>query len=1214
MAVQEASDLVINVIKKAICPTSVQPVRREEEVLVEAHACVIKSNAVATTDGEDWDTEADVWSSRNSSASNVRATMAASEVNDWSATQRTTIKSANSCDPRLVSSISCPFVWNGTIRHRSMLFRINMENLDTDSSSDLANLAIPTALRVVGTIEPEKVWNYLRQVRTTRYEKIVVFRFTQAVKAEISYADCYEYFLDGVRKRNCYGVVGSVPDSKLPCTIKDFYITPLPKEDHLPKELETIASARCLRENRFSDLLLAIVVIQSKRPMDQTCYGTSGRPSKVAKVENSTIPVDDGQTESGAVEKIDAMPESQSAPAQAPSQLTAIRQKLQQDIQSVDPVKARIHTHALQHSAAKISSSKTQLLGKPLPAVQTTIPLVTGESSDATLEAEKEASPCKVPIDEEKVQIPAPVDGELLMKQAIMEELNRQIDASKQIKFTEVYSTLPSETLNFTPDEPVKPIAAELALSSAPVLPDGPLTRFRSKRQTVAEKVPTIKQTKVTVSSNSDPPKEIVDLRTKIDMLKEQRRARISRKEIDIPKEAKKHPCLIESCRNDAQSDSIYCSDECILSHVQDSRNAMSKEKMNDAQLQEPSDPSTSLTTPNASSDESMFKDSIDYTLLKAQPTPALASKLLAMTEMRKSLASGNKPTNLAKDTSIPIMEKKTGKILCGASAPTVGNLEQWLKSNPTYEIIKPESLPIKPSLPTVSTISSTQTARSTTPQANTHSSTSSSKGEVDSRNSKKPSDSSSSSKAKGSRKRSLETPKAEETSAKVAKPDTESTRVITRSSLKEALWNRCKDVNDLEIDEAAVEEIANEVEESLYTLFKQDVSIKYKSKYRSLIYNIKDPKNSGLFLEIVTKQITPVQLVKMSTEELASKDLAEWREQEAKRQLNLIEKNEQERLSQVNKYLIKTHKGEEFIKEVNEDYGELDDDTSKTAGFPDTPPEDSSLKHILPRFKSDLDSSQTFEKKDAKRTTSSRSSMKDDGFKRSKSTVRSSRHSESKSRGYDYRSSSRQSEKKDRERHDRHSSSSSKSRSKYRHHSRKSNRYKEQAKSPKSHAISPSTELEADGFRGFNEGEELRNYNQLLSLHEEVAITTADSNTLWLERKLMKQLIVLEELNRRSDASEREVIDEHVTFEGSLKKGDSVTSKGAIPSTPTTQPSMSPERCCNISVEGMYQNIDKEKVTAEVNQIDTDSAQYDLKEKSGLAGYVFGMHNKFFR
>lgn len=449
------------------------------------------------------------------------------------------------------------------------------------------------------------------------------------------------------------------------------------------------------------------------------------------------------------------------------------------------------------------------------------------------------------------------------MKQAIMEELNRQIEASKQSKLTEGDSTVQSETLNLTPDEHVKSIAAEVALSATPVLPDGPVTRFRSKRLAVAEKVPTIKQTKATISSSSDPSKENVDLRTKLDMLKTQRRARISGKEIDIPKEAKKRRCFVEGCGNDAQSDSVYCSDDCIVSHVRDSLNSMSKEKIKEAQLQEPSDPSTSLTPPNALSDESMWKDSIDYTLLMTQPTPALASKLLAMTQMRKSMASGNKPVNLADDTPVPVMERKTGKILCGPSAPKVGNLEQWLKSNSTYQIIKPESLPIKPWLPIVSTVPSAQTAQPTTPPASTHSSASSSKAEVDGRSSKKLSNSSSSSKAKVSRKRSVETPKEEETSAKVAKHDTESTRVITRSSLKEALWNRCKDVNDLEIDEAVVEGIAKEVEESLYSLFKQDVTTKYKSKYRSLIHNIKDPKNSGLFLEIVTKQITPGNVFK---------------------------------------------------------------------------------------------------------------------------------------------------------------------------------------------------------------------------------------------------------------------------------------------------------------------------------------------------------------
>ncbi len=56
-------------------------------------------------------------------------------------------------------------------------------------------------------------------------------------------------------------------------------------------------------------------------------------------------------------------------------------------------------------------------------------------------------------------------------------------------------------------------------------------------------------------------------------------------------------------------------------------------------------------------------------------------------------------------------------------------------------------------------------------------------------------------------------------------------------------------------------------------------------------------------------------QLVKMTADELASKELAEWREREAKHQLDIIEKTELENMGMANKYLVKTHKGEEMIE-----------------------------------------------------------------------------------------------------------------------------------------------------------------------------------------------------------------------------------------------------------------------------------------------------------
>jgi len=45
----------------------------------------------------------------------------------------------------------------------------------------------------------------------------------------------------------------------------------------------------------------------------------------------------------------------------------------------------------------------------------------------------------------------------------------------------------------------------------------------------------------------------------------------------------------------------------------------------------------------------------------------------------------------------------------------------------------------------------------------------------------------------------------------------------------------------------------------------------------------VKDPKNLALFRKIVSGEYSPHQLVRLSSEDLASKELAEWREQEEK-------------------------------------------------------------------------------------------------------------------------------------------------------------------------------------------------------------------------------------------------------------------------------------------------------------------------------------------
>ena len=201
----------------------------------------------------------------------------------------------------------------------------------------------------------------------------------------------------------------------------------------------------------------------------------------------------------------------------------------------------------------------------------------------------------------------------------------------------------------------------------------------------------------------------------------------------------------------------------------------------------------------------------------------------------------------------------ESGRILTGSTAPKVGTLEQWLKDNPSYEVIKPASLPPKSNSnsnslssnsmkvshsPSVSRSPAQSVASSSSSQSNATKTPKSSLKSADTPSS------SSSSKSKLSRHKSTE--------EKVVVADPESMRSSAKSSLKEALWHRCKDAVDVCVDEKEVERVAEEIEAALFRLFNKDVGMKYKAKYRSLIFNIKDSKNLGLFRKIVDRKITP--------------------------------------------------------------------------------------------------------------------------------------------------------------------------------------------------------------------------------------------------------------------------------------------------------------------------------------------------------------------
>lgn len=90
-------------------------------------------------------------------------------------------------------------------------------------------------------------------------------------------------------------------------------------------------------------------------------------------------------------------------------------------------------------------------------------------------------------------------------------------------------------------------------------------------------------------------------------------------------------------------------------------------------------------------------------------------------------------------------------------------------------------------------------------------------------------------------------------------------------------------------LDDAKLTALVESIESELFRLYNREVSAKYKAKYRSLVFNIKDEKNGGLFRKVLGGRISPRALVAMTAEEMASKELQQWRQAELKADIEKI-------------------------------------------------------------------------------------------------------------------------------------------------------------------------------------------------------------------------------------------------------------------------------------------------------------------------------------
>ncbi|XP_072754551.1 uncharacterized protein Pps isoform X2 [Anoplolepis gracilipes] len=377
--------------------------------------------------------------------------------------------------------------------------------------------------------------------------------------------------------------------------------------------------------------------------------------------------------------------------------------------------------------------------------------------------------------------------------------------------------------------------------------------------------------------------------------------------------------CVV--CKKEARNSSIYCSDACILAHAQE-------------------------------------------TLTKDKPVP---------TGSKSTKSPLTETTKAKSEARVVVLDRKSGKLLTGADAPTRSNLRTWLKENPTFEVIgannintlqiggklvtqiqtsgkivkttqpvKVQTIPkmiytkVAGSKQTVLTANKKITIIPTTQQVNvspstkptqlkqTIISTTPGKSPIILKTAMPKSVTSTQLKATGTPK---QTPvKKQETKpspsqlkqqtklTQVKKPEAEPIRINIRKTLTELLSSRIKETEDLKLTDEEIADLAFNIELEMYKYFK-DTGSKYKAKYRSLVFNIKDTKNLTLFRKIADRSLTPDAVVRLSPDEMASQELAEWREKETKHQLEMIKKNELDLMAQAKSIVVKTHKGEQIIE-----------------------------------------------------------------------------------------------------------------------------------------------------------------------------------------------------------------------------------------------------------------------------------------------------------
>lgn len=205
----------------------------------------------------------------------------------------------------------------------------------------------------------------------------------------------------------------------------------------------------------------------------------------------------------------------------------------------------------------------------------------------------------------------------------------------------------------------------------------------------------------------------------------------------------------------------------------------------------------------------------------------------------------------------VSMIEKSSGRLVAGMAAPVFTQLTEWILKNPSFQVLVSRASPTN------------------------HSSTSFYN------------------KVNAESKQKKESDK---------KSEVETVRSNVRRMMKDILVERKKESSEIRISVEEIMKLVGKIEDDMYKSFK-DTSHRYKAKYRTLMFNLKDPRNKVLYKRVLTGDIPPERLIWMTSDELATKELAQWREQETKHMIDMIKKEEEN--TNKTRLIKKTHKGE---------------------------------------------------------------------------------------------------------------------------------------------------------------------------------------------------------------------------------------------------------------------------------------------------------------